>query len=81
MARLPQPLVVAPVGNVWLDLGAPFALDLPVLLPGAAPTIRSFAIPNGPQLQGIALHVQALFEGALGLADARTTPPATGVIQ
>jgi hypothetical protein len=67
LAALPAPVTLGPLGELWLDLGAPLAL-----FSAGVPASTGFApfplaIPNAPPLVGLPLHLQALVESAPAL--------------
>ena len=71
-ARLPSPVFVAPIGDLWLA-GPVFALPAVVLPDPLGEATATLAIPALPALVGVELHSQALLFDAAGPAAPRLT--------
>ena len=77
LAALPQPLALPGLGELWLDLGGPVVRIDGVVPPAAGEVVFPFAIPNGPALVGVTLHVQGLVEQVPGPARLTAHLPVT----
>ena len=81
LARLPQPLLLPPFGDLWLDFAAPVLLAWDLVPVGIDVVSFAFPIPAVPAIAGVVLHAQALVGEAPGAAGLRLSSVWSAAIQ